>query len=111
MAMKNDNFIFDEAKLADMLRNEILKESQPSKVFQRTPVFKDLELISTVKNKEAEIEEIPYVSPLFSMSEDEILAFVEEFEVGELATLSVEELNHIGHVLGVEPKILFGMSD
>ena len=40
------------------------------------------------------------------MNEDEILAFVEEFDVGELATLSVAELNHIGKVLGVDPKIL-----
>ncbi len=111
MAMRNDNFIFDEAKLADMLRNEILKESKPSKVFERTPVFKEMELISTVKKEPEIVEEIPYVSPIFTMSEDEILAFVEEFEVGELATLSVEELNHIGKVLGVEPNILLGMSD
>ena len=40
------------------------------------------------------------------MNEDEILAFVEEFEVSELATLSVAELNRIGEVLGVDPKIL-----
>ena len=40
------------------------------------------------------------------MSQDEILDFVEEFEVEELATLSVAELNRIGEVLGVEPEIL-----
>ena len=46
-----------------------------------------------------------------TMSEDEILAFVEEFEVSELATLSVAELNRIGEVLGVEPNILLGEQD
>ena len=45
------------------------------------------------------------------MTEDEILNFVEEFDVKELATLSVAELNHIGEVLGVEPKILLGETD
>ena len=46
-----------------------------------------------------------------TMNEDEILAFVEEFDVNELATLSVAELNRIGEVLGVVPNILLGMKD
>ena len=52
-----------------------------------------------------------YISPIMTMSEDEILNFVEEFDVKELATLSVAELNHIGEVLGVEPNILLGQQD
>ena len=57
-----------------------------------------MEYISSTKQE--------YISPIMTMSEDEILAFVEEFGVNELATLSVQELNHIGEVLGVEPNIL-----
>lgn len=109
MKTGDNNLTFDESRLANLLRNEILKDSQTFiKPKEVKPEFKNLEMISTVKPAE---EEKPYVSPIFTMSEDEILAFVEEFDVGELATLSVAELNHIGEVLGVEPKILFGMSD
>ena len=97
-------FIFDEAKTASILRSEILKTSQ--QMVQNTPKeeidFSQFELISKQETK----EESTYVSPIFSMSEDEILDFVEEFDVNELATLSVAELNHIGSVLGVDPKIL-----
>lgn len=95
---------FEEAQLADMLRQEILNNSQ--NIVQKSPKQKDLsgfEYISTQKQ--------PYISPLMTMSEDEILAFVEEFDVSELATLSNAELNHIGEVLGVEPKILFGLEE
>ena len=45
------------------------------------------------------------------MNEDQVLAFVEAFDVSMLSTLSVKELNYIGEVLGVEPEILFGLSD
>ena len=45
------------------------------------------------------------------MNEDQVLAFVEAFDVSMLSTLSVQELNYIGEKLGVEPKILFGLSD
>ena len=96
--------VFDEAKLASMLRQEILNNSQS--IVEASPKQKDLsgfEYISTQKQ--------PYISPIMTMNEDEILAFVEEFDVNELATLSVAELNRIGEVLGVEPDILLGMKD
>ncbi len=97
--MKDEKMTIEESKLAGILRDEILKSSES---FVKTPEKKSdlskFELIS--ENKK------PYISPIFSMSEDEILAFVEEFEVSELATLSVAELNRIGEVLGVDPKIL-----
>ena len=88
--------VFDEAKLASMLRQEILNNSQ--NVVEASPQQKDLsgfEYISTQKQS--------YISPIMTMNEDEILAFVEEFDVNELATLSVAELNRIGEVLGVDP--------
>ena len=102
--MENGKMVYDEAKLAAMLRQEILENSQNFvKVPQKQKDLKNFEYIST--------QEQPYISPIMTMNEDEILAFVEEFEVSELATLSVAELNHIGKVLGVEPSILFGMRD
>lgn len=97
--MKNEKLSLEEAKLAGLLRNEILKSSE---TFVKIPAKKaDLNKIELISENKK-----PYISPIFSMSEDEILAFVEEFEVSELATLSVAELNRIGEVLGVEPKIL-----
>ena len=95
-----EKLTFEEAQLASLLRNELMQDSvqtfvQPS---EKANDLSGFEFIS--ENKK------PYVSPIFSMSEDEILAFVEEFEVNELATLSVAELNHIGEVLGVDPVIL-----
>ena len=102
--MEHGKTLFDEAQLASMLRQEILNNSQS--LIETSPKQKDLsnfELISTQKQ--------PYISPIMTMNEDEILAFVEEFDVNELATLSVAELNRIGEVLGVEPNILFGMKD
>ncbi|MBR5304625.1 MAG: hypothetical protein IKU37_07360 [Candidatus Gastranaerophilales bacterium] len=102
--MEHGKMVFDEAKLASMLRQEILNNSQS--IVEASPKQKDLsgfEYISTQKQ--------PYISPIMTMNEDEILAFVEEFDVNELATLSVAELNRIGEVLGVEPNILLGMKD
>ena len=102
--MEHGKTLFDEAQLASMLRQEILNNSQS--LVEASPKQKDLsnfELISTQKQ--------PYISPIMTMNEDEILAFVEEFDVNELATLSVAELNRIGEVLGVEPNILLGMKD
>lgn len=94
----SEKMTFDEAQLASLLRNEIMSMSQSVVEKAPAPTIQDFELIS--ENKK------PYVSPIFSMNEDEILAFVEEFDVRELATLSVAELNHIGQVLGVDPMIL-----
>ena len=97
--MKDEKLTLEESKLAGILRNEILKSSENIvKAPEKKSDLSKFELIS--ENKK------PYISPIFSMNEDEILAFVEEFEVSELATLSVAELNRIGEVLGVDPKIL-----
>ncbi len=97
--MKDEKLTLEESKLAGILRNEILKNSETSvKIPEQKTDLSKFELIS--ENKK------PYISPIFSMNEDEILAFVEEFDVSELATLSVAELNRIGEVLGVDPKIL-----
>lgn len=104
--MKNNKFRFEERQLAQGLRQRVFEMSKISEAPSKITKMTDMELISeTVK------EEKPYVSPIFTMSEDEILAFVEEFDVRELATLSVAELNKIGEVLGVDPEILMGMED
>ena len=102
--MKNQNLQFNDAMLANALRNELFKVSESFQMQHKSKDLSELEMISTTKDE-------PYVSPIFSMNEDEILAFVEEFEVNELATLSVAELNHIGKVLGVDPKILVEGTD
>ena len=102
--MENRKTIYDEAKLASMLREEVLKNSQS--LVQDSPKQENLEGFEYISTQQQ-----PYISPIMTMNEDEILAFVEEFEISELATLSVAELNHIGKVLGVEPSILLGMSD
>ena len=97
--MKNEKLTLEESRLANILRDEILKNSENLvKVPEKKSDLSKFELIS--ENKQ------PYISPIFSMNEEEILNFVEEFEVSELATLSVAELNRIGEVLGVDPKIL-----
>ena len=87
-----------EENLANVLRGELFKFSEQLKPAKQKRDLSELEMVSN--NSQT------YVSPIFSMSEDEILAFVESFEVNELATLSNAELNHIGKVLGVDPKIL-----
>ena len=82
--MEHGKMVFDEAKLASMLRQEILNNSQS--IVEASPQQKNLssfEYISTQKQ--------PYISPIMTMNEDEILAFVEEFDVNELATLTVAE--------------------
>ena len=98
--MKKQELIFNEKGLANSLREELFKVSKADKETN----LSDLEMIST--SDKVSMPDKTYVSPIFSMNEDEILAFVEEFDVKELATLSVAELNHIGEVLGVDPKIL-----
>ena len=98
--MNKEKFLFDETKLANIVRDEVIKNSQNLVGnFFITKSMDELEMISENKKEE-------FVSPIFTMSEDEILNFVEEFDVNELATLSVAELNHIGKVLGVDPTIL-----
>ena len=95
--MDNRNLFEQEAQLADILRKEILKSSETVVTPGKRELI-DFEYISKQPQ--------PYISPIMTMSQDEILDFVEEFEVEELATLSVAELNRIGEVLGVEPEIL-----
>ncbi len=95
--MKKQELTFSEERLANSLREELFKVSQAEKAPQAEGLS-SMELISAPDKG--------YVSPIFTMNEDEILNFVEEFDVAELATLSVAELNHIGEVLGVDPKIL-----
>ena len=95
--MKHQNLKTEE-NIANILRDELFKVSKQTPFVKQKKDLSELEMISTVEK--------PYVSPIFSMNEDEILAFVENFEVNELATLSNAELNHIGKVLGVDPKIL-----
>ena len=102
--MEKEKLMFDEAKLANMLREEILNNSQsvvevPKK---RRDAIK-FEYISTQKQ--------PYISPILTMNEDQVLEFVEKLEVTQLAKLSVAELNYIGGMLGVEPSILLGEHD
>jgi len=96
--MKKQELVFNESGLANSLRSELLKVSKTSIQAPKKNDLSEMELISAPDKG--------YVSPIFTMSEDEILAFVEEFDVNELATLSTAELNHIGEVLGVDPKFL-----
>ena len=102
--MEHGKMVYDEAKLASLLRQEILDNSQ--NLVKVSPKQKDLKNVEYVS-----VQQQPYISPIMTMNEDEILAFVEEFEISELATLSVAELNRIGEVLGAEPKILLGEQD
>ena len=95
--MKKQKLEISEERLANSLRDELFKVSMPKKQQQKQDLSQ-MELIAPADKA--------YISPIFSMNEDEVLAFVEEFDVKELATLSVSELNHLGKVLGVDPKIL-----
>ncbi|MBR1616939.1 hypothetical protein IJ670_02195 [bacterium] len=97
--MGKKKLIFREENLNNFLKKEMYSSADEiAKSKAKIKDVNDLEIISGNNNS--------YISPIFSMNEDEILAFVEEFQVNELATLSVAELNHIGKVLGVDPKIL-----
>ncbi len=93
--MERKKLTSEETRLAQILREEILKSSQKEVKAPLKTDIKELELISS--------SEKGYVSPIFSMSQDEILAFVEEFEIEELATLEEAELNHIVKTLGFDP--------
>ncbi len=96
---KDKKTLSEESILAGMLRNEILKTSE--NVVQQPQEKVNLENIDYISTQKQ-----PYISPIMTMTQDEILDFVESFEVEELATLSVAELNRIGEVLGVDSKIL-----
>ena len=80
--------------LANILRNSLLRQTEAensSKINQKPEQF---EYISKTEKD--------YVSPIMSMSEDEMVAFVEEFDINELATLSDEELDKMQEVLGID---------
>lgn len=83
-------------KIANELRKELL--SGLSLTSSESRNLKEVEYISKTK--------YPFSSPIFTMSEDEALNFVENTEVTELSALSVAELNRLGEILGVEPSIL-----
>lgn len=100
--MEKRNLFEQEAQLADILRKEILKSSETIVKPGKRELI-DFEYISKQPQ--------PYISPIMSMTQDEILDFVEEFEVEELATLTVAELNRISEVLGVEPETLAKMKE
>ena len=96
---REEKLTFREDDLNKLLRDEMFANVEDiSKIASQVRDIREFEMISETEK--------PYVSPIFSMNEDEILAFVEEFDVNELKTLSVAELNHIGKVLGVDPMIL-----
>lgn len=94
----------DLKQVSDFLRNELFEISKQTELPSegKTENIKKIEFISKKDEED---------SPIFKMNEDQVLAFVEAFDVSMLSTLSVKELNYIGEVLGVEPKILFGLSD
>lgn len=83
-------------KIAKELRDELLKglETTPSPSIAD---FNQIEYISTAKH--------PFASPIFTMDLDEALRFVECSDIEKLAALSVQELNRLGEILGVEPSI------
>lgn len=97
--MKDDKFKIEEKQLADLLRNEVLNDSQTfSKAVPKSD-FSGFEYVSAAK---------PYISPIMTMNQDEILDYVESHEISELATLTDAELNRISEVLGIDPSILTG---
>ena len=97
--MRKENNVQNEKDIANVLRNEILKTGE--NVLQQPEQKISLDNIEYISTQEK-----PYISPIMTMNQDEILDFVESFGVEELATLSVAELNRIGEVLGVPPEIL-----
>lgn len=102
--MKDKKFLFKERQLESGLTHSFLTVSE--RLTRKNGTQKDLSNLEMISETEK-----PYVSPIFTMSEEEIIAFVEEFDVRELATLSVAELNRIGEVLGVDPAILAGVEE
>lgn len=97
--MKNERAILERV-FQKNLSEEILEQKPQRNFFEEG--LSDIEYIS--KNEEE-------ISPILKMNEDQILDFVENFDVSLLSKLTVKELNYIGEVLGVEPEILFGFKD
>ncbi len=97
--MKNERAILERV-FQKNLSEEILEQKPQRNFFEEG--LSDIEYIS--KNEEE-------ISPILKMNEDQVLDFVENFDVSLLSKLTVKELNYIGEVLGVEPEILFGFKD
>lgn len=94
--MKDEIFIFEEAELASLLKNEIIKDTQS--LVQATPKsdFSGFEYISKAK---------PFISPIMTMNRNELLAYIENHEMSEFENLSSAEISHIGEVLGICPAL------
>ena len=94
--MRDEIFIFEEAELASLLRNEIIKDTQT--LVQATPKedFSGFEYISKAK---------PFMSPIMTMDRDELINYIEKNDMSEFEKLSSVELNHIGEVLGICPEL------
>ena len=101
--MKETKLTFNESQLANILRSEILKTSENiAAPLSKKHIFGEIEYISTGTKKEQE----SLTSKILSMTEEQVLEFVERLEVEDLKVLSDIELNYIGGVLGVNPKTL-----
>ena len=95
--MKPENFIFEEAELSGLLKNEILKDVQETIEVQPKSDLSSFEYISKAKiNK----------TPIMGMDVEELLQYIESHEVAELEKLSNAELNYMGKVLGICPEML-----
>ncbi len=94
--MKDENFIFEEAELASLLKNQIIKDTQSMVEAQVREDLSGFEYISKAK---------PFISPIMTMDRDELIKYIESHEMTELENLSSIELNHIGDVLGICPTL------
>jgi len=101
--MKNEKAALEDKTLSNIIQNEFLNLTRRSQE-EKIEDIKNLEFISKSRAEEE-------ISPILKMNEDQVLNFVETFDVSMLSKLTVKELNYIGEVLGVEPEILFGFSE
>lgn len=100
--MKNEKTLEKRAFMGNL--NAETSKLQNTKT-QRNFFKEGLSEIEYISRNEEEI------SPILKMNEDQVLDFVENFDVSLLSKLTVKELNYIGEALGVEPEILFGFKD
>jgi len=98
--MKNEKTLGEKSTA---LRDEFLNiTKRPSK--EEIKDLHEFEFISGTRQEEE-------ISPILKMNEEQVLDFVEAFDVSMLSKLTVKELNYIGEVLGVEPSILLGSNE
>ena len=93
--VKKTRLTIEERNFAVRLREMVLNNSQI--VSQKSNIEEFKNIITSPQ---------PTVSPSMTLNEDEILMLVEQNDVETLKTLSVEELNYIGEILGIKPEIL-----